>query len=95
MREAGCRLLLFQNFRAASGRIAATLATTIMPFAASAADTMVPFAEVPFALEAPDQPQELAGLWGRRAEGPPVLTSGRPANGRRRFTRILPTIGRW
>ena len=70
MREAGCRPLLFRNFRAASGRIAATLATTIAPFAASAADILVPFAEVPFALEAPDQPQELASLWGRRAEGP-------------------------
>ena len=40
-------------------------------------------------------PQELASLWGGRAEGPAGTYLRRPADGRRRFTRIPPTIGRW
>ena len=33
-------------------------------------DVMIPAEDLPFALEAPGQPQELAALWGNRAAGP-------------------------
>lgn len=33
-------------------------------------DVILPFADIAFAAEAPDQPQTLGALWGDRAEGP-------------------------
>jgi hypothetical protein len=33
-------------------------------------DVILPFAQVPFVKEAPDQPQTLGALWGDRAQGP-------------------------
>jgi quercetin dioxygenase-like cupin family protein len=52
-------------------RLAAFAATMTAPFAALAFEnTYVPAEKIPYAIEAPGQPQQLGPLWGKRAEGP-------------------------
>lgn len=52
-------------------RFAAFAAVILPPFSAFAFEnTYLPVEKAPYALEAPDQPQQLASLWGRRATGP-------------------------
>lgn len=52
-------------------RLAALASAIVFASPAAAIENVyVPDKAVPYALEAPDQPQQLGSLWGRRAEGP-------------------------
>ncbi|TIW60592.1 MAG: DUF4437 domain-containing protein [Mesorhizobium sp.] len=61
----------------------ALAALTVFPGRAFALeDSYLPASKIPYAVEAPDQPQRLGPLWGERAKGPAGTLLKVPGNWR-------------